>query len=78
MSSEVGRGWVELEFPEPQTIDRVSWGRDRQGQYQDRLAIDYRLEVCVAAGDWQVVADASDRKPYQADVTQPASFSTAG
>jgi len=78
MSNEVGQGWIELEFAEPQTIDRVAWGRDRQGQYQDRLAIDYRIEVCAQGSDWQTVADPSDRKPYQADVTQPASLSTMG
>jgi hypothetical protein len=78
MSSEVGQGWIELEFPEPQTIDRVTWGRDREGNYQDRLATDYRIEVCGSSGDWLTVADASDRKPYQADLSQPSSLSAAG
>lgn len=78
MSNEVGQGWVELEFAEPQTIDRVTWGRDRQGQYQDRLALNYRIEICSTSADWQRVADASDRKPYRQDVSQPASLSTAG
>jgi len=78
MSNEVGQGWVELEFAELQTIDRVTWGRDRQGQYQDRLALDYRIEVSGASADWQRVADASDRKPYRPEDTQQPSASTAG
>jgi hypothetical protein len=69
MSSETGRGWVELVFAEPQRIDRVIWGRDRLGQYSDRLAIQYRIEALVpdntkgTASYWQVLADASDRAP---------------
>ncbi len=65
MSSEKGRGWVVLEFPEPRRIDRVSWGRDREGEFADRLATDYRIEVETDTGDWITVADASDRKPFQ-------------
>lgn len=70
MCDEVGRGWVELEFPELTEIDRVVWGRDRQGKYDDRLAIRYRIEIeppqvdGQQAAAWQLVADASDRQPY--------------
>lgn len=69
MSSETGRGWVEFVFAEPQRIDRVIWGRDRLGQYSDRLATQYRIEALVPATTeadssyWQVLADASDRAP---------------
>ncbi len=61
MSSEPGKGWVVLEFPEEQTIDRVVWGRDRTGEYSDRLAISYLIEVADASGPWRTVADSSDR-----------------
>jgi mono/diheme cytochrome c family protein len=64
MSSEVGKGWVELEFAEEQAIERVAWGRDREGQFADRLAIDYRIEVANAADQWQIVADSSDRQMF--------------
>lgn len=73
MSDEAGRGWLEVEFPEATEIDRVVWGRDREGQYDDRLAIDYRIEIEVAeaenpsGGDWRTVADASDRQPYDGE-----------
>ena len=65
MSHEKGRGWVVLEFPEPQRIDRVTWARDREGEFSDRLATAYRIEVETDSGDWIAVADASDRKPFE-------------
>lgn len=65
MSHEKGRGWVVLEFTEPRRIDRVSWGRDREGEFSDRLATAYRIEVKTDSGDWLTVADASDRKPFE-------------
>lgn len=61
MSSEVGKGWVTIEFAEERTIDRVVWGRDRDGEFADRLATDYRVDVAEASGEWRKVADASDR-----------------
>lgn len=61
MSSEHGGGWVALEFAEERVIDRVVWGRDRKGEFTDRLATNYVIEVADASGAWRVVADASDR-----------------
>jgi mono/diheme cytochrome c family protein len=87
MSNEKGRGWIVIEFPEEHTIDRVVWGRDREGQFQDRLATDYLIEVGDAAGGWHAVADASDRQPFDAvdakkkkkkKAEDPAAFSTEG
>jgi hypothetical protein len=78
MSNQVGQGWLELEFPEPQAIDLVRWGRDRTGQYNDRLTLNYRIEVCGDSGQWQQVADGTDRKPYRPEDTQPLPLSTAG
>ncbi len=53
MSNETGRGWVELTFPQEHTIELVVWGRDREGKFDDRLAVDYRIEVATGSGDWQ-------------------------
>jgi len=71
ISSEVGKGWVELEFPEEVAIDRVVWGRDREEQFSDRLALDYRIEVAIGTNDWRTVASSHDRVPFKAG--QPAS-----
>ncbi len=64
MAAEKGKGWVELEFKQEQTIERVVWGRDREGKFTDRLAIDYQIEIGDCAGQWHTVADASDRQKF--------------
>ncbi len=77
MSSEVGKGWVALEFPEEEQIEKVVWGRDREGKFTDRLAGEYRIEIADATGPWRTVADSSNR---QAGATKlnAESFSLAG
>ena len=78
MSNEKGKGWVALEFPAGHTIDRVVWGRDREGKFKDRLATDYVIEVADASGEWRLVADAGDRRKLDPKNKQPAAFSTKG
>lgn len=80
MSNEKGKGWVALELAEEAVIDRVVWGRDREGKYTDRLAIDYVIEIADASGEWRAVADASDRAKSGTDEkkNKPAVFSTQG
>lgn len=56
-----GEGWVMLEFSSEFTIDRIVWGRDRQGEFSDRLATDYLIEIADGSGNWQRVADSTDR-----------------
>lgn len=67
MSNEVGKGWVILEFPKAQSITRVSWGRDREGKFTDRLALDYQIEAATESGDWKTIADSSDRLEHDKD-----------
>jgi mono/diheme cytochrome c family protein len=57
-------GWVQIELAEPIVIDRIVWGRDRNGDYRDRLPIGYRIESAVEEGHWELVASSSDRQPY--------------
>lgn len=64
ISNEKGRGWVQITFEEPVEIDRVAWGRDRTGQYQDRLPVDYQIDVLTPNGQWHQVADSHDRLPF--------------
>ncbi len=61
ISNEVGRGWVQVELREPVVIDRVVWGRDREGKFDDRLPIHYRVEVATEPGAWRLVASSDDR-----------------
>lgn len=65
MSDKVGTGWVEFEFAESQKIDRIFWGRDREGKFGDRLAVNYKIEVSNDSGGWKRVADSTDRQPFQ-------------
>lgn len=67
ISNEPGRGWVELEFPDDVVIDRVVWARDREGQFRDRLATEYRIEVRVDGGEWREVAGSQDRLPFRVE-----------
>jgi hypothetical protein len=63
ISNQVGRGWVQIELKEPAVIDRVVWGRDREGKFTDRLPTRYRIEVEGEPGSWTVVASSADRLP---------------
>lgn len=56
-------GWVQLEFAEPQAIDRITWARDRTGKYKDRLAAGYEISVGLTTNQFQVVASHRDRLP---------------
>jgi hypothetical protein len=70
ISGEAGGGWVQIELAEPTVIDRVTWGRDREGKFEDRLATKYRIDVSDAAAadaaEWRPVATGDDRTAYDA------------
>jgi len=78
MSNEQGRGWVELEFPKEEEITRIVWGRDRLGEFSDRLAVDYLIEVASRSMDWTAVADSSDRRAFDPNASSFAEFSMNG
>lgn len=61
ISNEGGTGWVQIDLPQPQTIERIVWGRDREEKYKDRLPTDYVVDVAVEPGQWQTVATSRDR-----------------
>ncbi|MBB74566.1 MAG: hypothetical protein CMJ75_08640 [Planctomycetaceae bacterium] len=64
ISNEDG-GWAQIKLASAQTINRVVWGRDREGRYQDRLAQQYRIEVSLDGTTWTKVSDAARRGPNQ-------------
>ena len=37
------------------SIERVVWGRDREKQFSDRLALEYRIEVAAGSEGWRLV-----------------------
>ena len=61
ISDTTGSGWVQIELAKPQMVNRVQWGRDRDGAYRDRLATDYSVEIATQQGEWTTVAS-SDRR----------------
>ncbi len=63
ISSEAGRGWIEIRWPKTERVEAVGWGRDRNGAFSDRLPIQYRIEMQTPFGDWFLVASHSDRQP---------------
>jgi hypothetical protein len=63
ISNEYGGGWVQLEFPNEVQIDRVVWGRDRTGNFPDRLPVRYRIDVSLDGEHWSPVASHNDRVP---------------
>ena len=62
ISGTVGKGRAQVDWPELQTINRVVWGRDREGVFADRLATVYYVEIRDESGAWRVVASSSDRQ----------------
>jgi hypothetical protein len=64
ISNETGKGWVQIEFAHPVEIDRIVWGRDREGNYQDRLSIRYKIEIALELDHWKVVASSDDRLAF--------------
>jgi hypothetical protein len=73
-----GKGSITITWPEPRMIDRVVWGRDRDGVYRDRLATEYYIEAALEPGQWQVIASSLDRVPYNGadSATRSASATT--
>jgi hypothetical protein len=72
ISSEPGRGWVQLEFAQSERIERIVWGRDREGKFADRLPTKYRIEIARAADNWTLVASSDDREPFTGKTGKPA------
>src|SRR5262249_38317225 len=61
ISGVPGKGWIQIGWPEVATIDRIVWGRDREGKYKDRTPVAYYIEVATEPGRWRVVASSADR-----------------
>ncbi|MEM7312345.1 MAG: DUF1553 domain-containing protein [Planctomycetota bacterium] len=67
ISNTPGGGWIQIEFPTVETIERIEWGRDRTGVVKDRLPTEYKIEASVADGQWTTIVDSSRRKSFSGD-----------
>ena len=66
IANTISNSWVCIEFPKLQSINRVVWGRDREGYLIDRLATEYAVEVSTNGLNWRVVASSANRRPLPA------------
>ncbi|MFO0998937.1 MAG: DUF1549 domain-containing protein [Planctomycetaceae bacterium] len=66
ISNQQGGGWVQLDLQEPTEIDRVVWGRDREGRFPDRLPVRYEISTSLDGQIWTTVARHEDRVPMGA------------
>lgn len=65
IASKAKAAWVQVDLAEVKSIDRIVWGRDRQQQFADRLATDYRIELSTDGIEWKLVASSADRRPLK-------------
>ena len=61
ISNEADGGVMRIDFAEPSVIRSMRWGRDRMGQFRDRVASAYKIEALLEDGQWRVVATGADR-----------------
>ena len=75
ISNESGKGWVQLELASPALIDRIEWGRDREGRFSDRVATGYRIEAGLEESKLRPVASSRERAGGAILRTPPPQFS---
>ncbi|MEX0741331.1 MAG: DUF1553 domain-containing protein, partial [Phycisphaeraceae bacterium] len=61
ISNTNGKGWVQIELAQADVINRVTWARDSDGNFSDRLATQYRIEIAMEEGEWETVATSETR-----------------
>lgn len=64
ISNEAGGGSITIEFPDPVSVSKVSWGRDRSGKVRDRVVTRYTIEGRAADGKWVLLTSGDDHLPY--------------
>lgn len=67
IAAEPGSGWVQIEFPDIQEIDRITWSRDRDRQFADRVISQYRIETGIHEESLKLLTDSSDRATDEGD-----------
>jgi hypothetical protein len=74
VSDTVGTGWVKIDFAKASKINRIEWARDREGNFSDRLAIDYIIEHSLDGQSWHKITSSEDREPYGGAVAAKDAF----
>ncbi len=78
IASQKKGGWVQIEFPNVASIQRIEWGRDREGKYSDRLTTQYRIETATVNGKWELLASSKNRAPFNSKKKGEAVYDFAG
>ena len=78
ISNQPGRSWVQIDLANPQLVERVVWGRDREGKFSDRLPLQYRIEGRGEDGQWRLLASSLDRIPFGAPEANLPEAANAG
>lgn len=60
-------GWVQVEFPKPERIERIVWSRARDGGFGDRVPLEYVVEVLGSDAQWRKVSDHTGRAPFEGE-----------
>ena len=73
ISNTPGTGWIQLELPATETVDRVVWSRDRspEPKYADRVATRYEIALSTDGVDWSPIASDLDRRPFGDSTAAP-------
>ena len=73
ISNTPGTGWIQLELPATETVDRVVWSRDRspEPKYADRVATRYEIALSTDGVTWQPIASDLDRRPFGDSTAAP-------
>jgi len=58
-------------------IHRIAWARDREGQFADRIATKYVIEVAEEPDHWKTVASSADRLPLTGGAPKPLEYDFA-
>ncbi|QDS86774.1 Planctomycete cytochrome C [Rosistilla ulvae] len=77
IAAKASGGWVQIELPKTQSIDRIQWARDSEGRYRDRLATEYRIEISIDGDAWTEVANGADRLPHGDSSATPIRYDFA-
>ena len=78
IASGTSSSWAQIEFAKPAQIDRIVWGRDRNGQFADRVATDYRIELSSDGTHWTLAASSADRLPLIKEKSLIAQYAVEG
>jgi len=70
-------GWVQIDFPEPKTIQRIVWSRDREERFRDRLPVRYRIEALSPSNAWKQIACSEDHAPHKPGQNDALAFLAA-